>query len=77
MPSDRVWVQGIQATADVNKIRTALGDVWGIQSVQVEPNRGEVTYSFDERAGSLEDFRAAIVNAGYPIQGGNQSGTTV
>jgi copper chaperone CopZ len=77
MPSDRVGVQGLQTDAEINKLRTALGDVWGIQSVQVNPARGEVTYAFDERAGSLEDFRAAIVNAGFAIVGGDQDGTSV
>ena len=68
MPTEKLQVREIHGESDVQKLRHALGEVWGIGEVSVNAARGEVTFSYDERAGSLEDFRQAIRSSGFHIQ---------
>ncbi|GAA0326065.1 hypothetical protein GCM10008967_15800 [Bacillus carboniphilus] len=50
---------------DEGKISEALHDVWGVRNVKINVQTGEVMISYDENAGSLEDFQQAIVDVGY------------
>lgn len=68
MPTERLEVQGIRGESDVQKIHHALGEVWGIREIRVDSARGEVTFTYDDRAGSLEDFRQAVRSSGFEVR---------
>ncbi|MDB4895484.1 MAG: hypothetical protein JWN15_1746 [Firmicutes bacterium] len=67
MPVHKFMVQGIRNEQDVHKIRHALGETFGIQEITVDAMRGEVLISYDNTAGSREDFREAIRSSGFAI----------
>lgn len=69
MPTERLGVAGIRDDNDAQRVRHALSEVWGIQQVVIDPSRGEVMFSYDERAGSREDFLQAIRSSGFEITG--------
>lgn len=70
MQTERLALEGTLDSAKVVTLRQALRAVWGIQSVDVDPVASAVTFSYDERAGSLVDFRQAIEAKGFTIKGG-------
>jgi copper chaperone CopZ len=67
MPVHKFMVEGIRNEQDVYKVRHALGETFGIQEITVDAMRGEVLISYDNTAGSLEDFREAIRSSGFAI----------
>lgn len=69
MPTERLRIDGIRDQQDIQRVRHALGEVWGILEVQVDASRSEVTFTYDERAGSPEDFRQALRSSGFGIEG--------
>lgn len=70
MPTERLALEGTLDAAKVVTLRQTLRAVWGIQSIDVDPVAGAVTFSYDDRAGSLADFRQAIESKGFSIKGG-------
>lgn len=54
---------------DETEIVKALHDVWGIRHVTVNPTMNEVIFSFNEAAGSMEDFQQAVIDLGYEVEG--------
>lgn len=50
---------------DEKKISDALHDVWGVRNVKINVQTKEAIISYDEDAGSLEDFQQAIIDVGY------------
>jgi copper chaperone CopZ len=70
MPTERLRLEGELDCAKVIALRKTLGQVWGIQRVDVDPVRSEVSFSWDERASSLGDFRQAIESQGFRIRRG-------
>jgi copper chaperone len=67
MVTRKMIIEDMQNQADVSKISQALHDVWGIRKVEVSLDRKEATFSFDETAASLRDFREAVVQLGYEV----------
>lgn len=65
MPTEKVRVEGMRDEADMEKVRHALHEVWGVREVRVAT--GEVMFSYDERAGALGDFLNAIRSSGFEI----------
>lgn len=58
----------MESQADGEKVESAIRDVWGIRSVDVNVKQGEAILSFDEKAGSFIDFEQAIADCGYQIE---------
>ncbi|SET37340.1 Heavy-metal-associated domain-containing protein [Salinibacillus kushneri] len=50
---------------DERRISEALHDVWGIRNVKINTQTNEAIISYDEDAGSLQDFQQAIIDVGY------------
>jgi copper chaperone len=61
-------VNGMNDQADTEKVNQALHDVWGIRKAEVNLNTGEATFSFDEKAASLVDFKKAILDSGFEFE---------
>lgn len=68
MPTEQLRIRGIRDQQDVQRVRHALGEVWGILDVKVDAARSEVAFTYDERAGSPEDFRQALRSSGFSIE---------
>lgn len=69
MPTKRVEIEGGIQDSDVGRLRHALGEVWGIEQVDIDAAAGQVTFTYDERAGSLQDFMQAIESSGFAVRG--------
>ncbi|MFZ3580157.1 heavy-metal-associated domain-containing protein [Virgibacillus sp. DJP39] len=50
---------------DESKVSEALHDVWGVRNVKINVQSKEAIISFDENAGSLDDFQQAVMDIGY------------
>ncbi|QHS22379.1 heavy-metal-associated domain-containing protein [Virgibacillus sp. MSP4-1] len=50
---------------DERKISEALHDVWGVRNVKMNTQTNEAIISYDEDAGSLQDFQQAVIDMGY------------
>lgn len=68
MPTMKFRAPGMQTEADAQRVRHALHEVWGIQDVRVDTDTGDVVFAYDERAGSVEDFLAAVESCGFEVQ---------
>lgn len=53
----------------VRAIEQALGELNGVQSVEVDLGKKEVTVSFDERRLEMEPIVDAIQEEGYEVEG--------
>ncbi|MCZ8514298.1 heavy-metal-associated domain-containing protein [Paenibacillus filicis] len=60
-------VQGLTRQSDADKVSHALREIWGVKEVEVNLNRKEVKFSYDESAASYKDCLEAVVESGYPI----------
>lgn len=69
MPTERFAIRGLSEERDAQRVRHALGEVWGIREVTVDASRGEVMFTWDERAASPQDFRQALESSGFKIEG--------
>ncbi|HEU4963599.1 MAG TPA: heavy-metal-associated domain-containing protein [Bacilli bacterium] len=68
-------VAGLKDEATAEHLTQALQEVWGIRRVdEVSLARGEVTFSYDERAASLGDFEQALHVSGFDVTGGDTHG---
>lgn len=77
MITKTVVVHGMDDQEDVNKVRRALHEVWGVNRVEIRLNNKEATFSYDETAASFHDFEQAIQELGYeikPVDGVTKSG---
>ncbi|GGG04032.1 heavy-metal-associated domain-containing protein [Paenibacillus abyssi] len=73
MITKTIVVQGMDDQEDVNKVRRALHEVWGVNKVEISLNRREATFTYDETAASFQDFQQAVLDQGFVIDetGGN------
>ncbi|MGB8956209.1 MAG: heavy-metal-associated domain-containing protein [Tumebacillaceae bacterium] len=76
MEKRTVKLPRLQNAQDANKVQEVLKQVWGIRSVdEVSLARGEVTFTFDEKAAAVGDFYEALEECGFEVDGGEQFGT--
>ncbi|MGG1599765.1 heavy-metal-associated domain-containing protein [Paenibacillus naphthalenovorans] len=68
MITKTVVVQGMDDQEDVNKVRRALHEVWGVDSVEVSLSKKKATFTYDETAASFRDFEQAVHELGYEIK---------
>lgn len=62
-------VKGMTCQHCVRAIEQALGELNGVQSVEVDLDKKEVTVSFDERRLEMEPIVDAIQEEGYEVEG--------
>ncbi|MDC3417357.1 heavy-metal-associated domain-containing protein [Aquibacillus salsiterrae] len=53
---------------DEQMVSEVLHDVWGVRNIKINPQTKEVVISYDEKAGSLQDFEQAIKEIGYKVE---------
>jgi copper chaperone len=63
-------VQGMSCINCVNSINNGLGEVEGIDNVDVNLEQKLVTVSFDENKTNIEAVKEAILDLGYDIDEG-------
>lgn len=64
MKTVKLSVEGMHCEGCVSRVKSALGDVSGVEDVAVFLDRNEAEVTADESA-SEEDFVAAVEKAGY------------
>jgi copper chaperone CopZ len=52
---------------DADKVLNALLEVWGIGRAEVNLNKSNAVFSYDERMASYHDFEQAVIDTGYEI----------
>lgn len=67
MKTDLLTVTGMTCGGCVNSLTRALKAVNGVHEVQVTLASGETAVQYDEQAISLEQIKAAILDAGYGL----------
>ncbi|MBA4494776.1 heavy-metal-associated domain-containing protein [Paenactinomyces guangxiensis] len=68
MVTRKIAVQGMADQQDADKVSQALHEVWGTRKVEVSLDKGEATFTYDEKAASFEDFQQAILDSGFEIK---------
>lgn len=63
-----IVIQGMDDQEDVHKVKQALHEVWGIQTVEVSMSSKEATFSYDETAASFRDFTQAVHELGFEVK---------
>ncbi len=67
MKTDLLTVTGMTCGGCVNSLTRALKAVNGVHEVQVTLASGETAVQYDEQAISLEQIKAAVLDAGYGL----------
>jgi len=70
MTTRKIQIQGMHDAQDVKRVENAIRGVWGFQEVAIQPDKAEVTFSFDDRAAKYEDFKTAVLDRGYGVVDG-------
>ena len=78
MEKRTVKLPGLHTQGQADEVSEVLQGVWGIRSVdEVSLARGEVTFTYDERAAAEGDFLEALEEKGFEVDGGETYGTRV
>ena len=72
MEEGQIKVGGMNSEEDVDNVKHALKEVWGVRSAEVSLTNGEVKFSYNENSASYEDFLQAIKDKGYTIEDENK-----
>lgn len=67
MKTDLLTVTGMTCGGCVHSLTRALKAVNGVHEVQVTLASGETAVQYDEQAISLEQIKAAVLDAGYGL----------
>ena len=70
MATRKIEIQGMQSPHDAQQVEDAIRGVWGFQEMSIQPDKAEVTFSYDERAAAYEDFKTAILDRGFGVVDG-------
>jgi len=76
MPTGKMRVKGVQGSGDAKRIQEALRDVWGIREVALREETGEVSFAYNEKAASYDDFKQALTDIGYEVEDVNRHAET-
>ncbi|MFC5713752.1 heavy-metal-associated domain-containing protein [Thalassorhabdus alkalitolerans] len=69
METQKLVINNLSNQEDALKVENILRDVWGIRKVNVDVDKQEAVFSYDEKAASYIDFQQAVVDAGYRVEG--------
>jgi copper chaperone CopZ len=67
MATGKFHVHRMESPKDAEQVQQALNAVFGIQEVKMQRESGEVTFSYDERSASFQDFKHAVMDAGFTV----------
>ena len=62
-------VKGMTCTGCVRSVKNVLEPIPGVNSVDIALENGQVAISFDSAQANLDQFKAAIQDAGYEVVG--------
>lgn len=73
MQKKTTWkVDGLKDEQSSKQVGHALQEVWGIVSVDdFHLPRNEVTFTYDDKAADLRDFRESLKEHGFDTNGGS------
>jgi len=60
-------ISNLDSQEDAKKITQAVLDVWGITEAKASPAQKNISFSYDERMASEQDFEQAIIESGFNI----------
>ncbi|GAA4707809.1 heavy-metal-associated domain-containing protein [Brevibacillus fulvus] len=69
MKTETFRLQNMSTPQDAQRVTSALRDVWGVRNVEIAQQTGVVQLTYDEQAASLQDFRQALADAGFQLEG--------
>lgn len=67
MATGKFRIQGMKGEQDATQVDQTVRGVWGVQEVAMQPNKAEVTFTFDDKAVSYADIKQALVDRGYGV----------
>jgi copper chaperone CopZ len=67
MKTATIRVQGMADENDKQKVSRALLEVWGVRGVNVDLEKREAAFTYDELAAKYMDFQQAILDSGFEI----------
>ncbi|WP_191090853.1 heavy-metal-associated domain-containing protein [Niallia endozanthoxylica] len=67
MKERTLQISNLDSQEDAEKITQAVQDVWGITNAKASPAQKIVSFIFDERMASEQDFEQAIIESGFHI----------
>lgn len=60
-------ISNLHSDEDARKLTGAMLDVWGISRAEANTQHKTVTIKFDESMSSQEDFKQAVLEAGFDL----------
>jgi copper chaperone len=67
LENEVIVVKNMGNETDANKVLEAIEHVWGLLRAEVHLSQKEAVFSYDERMASVQDFKQAVVEAGFDI----------
>ncbi|MCM3789249.1 heavy-metal-associated domain-containing protein [Domibacillus indicus] len=67
MQSGSIMVKDMHSMRDADTVLDALLSVWGIGQAEINLEKNEAVFTYDERMASSQDFEQAIVDSGFTI----------
>lgn len=67
MESHVVVVKNMHSLQDADKVLNALLGVWGVDRAEINLEKNEALFTYDERMASSQDFTQAIMDSGFSI----------
>jgi copper chaperone len=67
LENEVIVVKNMGNETDANKVLEAIEHVWGLLRAEVHLSQKEAVFSYDERMASAQDFKQAVVEAGFDI----------
>ncbi len=69
MQSITLNVKGMTCMGCVRSVKNVVEPIGGVAAVDVSLEKGEVTVRYDDTKAKVEQFKAAIEDAGYDVVG--------
>ncbi|WP_338447701.1 cation transporter [Niallia oryzisoli] len=67
MKKRTLQISNFECQEDAEKITQAVLDVWGIADAKANATQKTISFTFDERMASEQDFEQAITESGFQI----------
>ncbi|RKD25072.1 hypothetical protein BEP19_04420 [Ammoniphilus oxalaticus] len=67
MKIKKLSIQGMHEQKDVELIKGALLDVWGVRQVEINLPQAEAKVSYNDAAASAIDIEQAVIDQGYAL----------
>lgn len=70
--SSNIVVKDMHSMKDADTVLNALLSVWGINQAEINLEKKEALFTYDERMASSQDFAQAIIDSGFDIYSDEQ-----